>query len=71
MVSNTRQKKLQATKLLYSDIAQKVRDHVTLSSKWDISIKSLLSELRKPHRRGDRKSIRASGDGGNQENKAL
>lgn len=63
-------KKLQATKLPYSDIAQ-VRDLVTLSLKWDVSIKSFPSGLRKPHRREGRKSLRTRGDGGNQENKAL
>jgi hypothetical protein len=39
--------------------------------KLEVSIKSLPSELRESCRRGDRKSVRARGDGAHQENKAL
>jgi hypothetical protein len=35
----------------------------TLNPKWNVSIKSFPSELRKPHRKRDRESLRASGDG--------
>lgn len=43
-------------------------------TEWEIlgySNKFLLSELRKPRGRGGRKSGRATGNGGHQENKAL
>ena len=38
-------------------------------SKWEVSIKSLHSELRESCRRGGRKIVRARGDGGHQEKK--
>jgi hypothetical protein len=38
---------------------ERVRDLGTLSRKWDISIKSLLSGLREPCGRGGRKSIKS------------
>lgn len=47
------------------------RDLGTVSLKWDVSMKSLPSELRKSHRRGGWKNVRARGDGGHQENKSL
>ena len=43
----------------------------THSSKWDIFIKFLVSGIREPCRRGDRKNVRARGEGGHQESKAL
>jgi hypothetical protein len=43
----------------------------TCISKWDVSIKFLTSELRDPHRRGGRNSVRVKGNGGHQENMAL
>jgi hypothetical protein len=51
-----------------TDIIQKVRDLGTQSSKWDVSIKSFSSGLREPHRRGGKKSVRAKGNGGYQDN---
>jgi hypothetical protein len=40
-------------------------------SKWDVSIKSFLSELRKSQGRGGGKILRARGVGGHQENKVF
>jgi hypothetical protein len=45
------------------------RDLGTLSHKQDVSFK--IPFLRAPARRGGRKSVKAKGDGGHQENKAL
>jgi hypothetical protein len=53
------------------DIMQKVRDLAILSPKWNSSIKSLSARLRKPCGRGNRKSIRARGDGGHKEDNVL
>jgi hypothetical protein len=58
-----------------SDITQRERERErerdlgALSLKWDVSIKSLHSELREPCRRGGRTSLRARGDGEHKENK--
>ena len=54
-----------------SDNIQRVRDLKTLSPKMVVSIKSLPLGLREPFGRGDRKSLRARGDGGHQDNKIL
>ena len=43
------------------DITQRVRDLGTLIPKWDVSIKSLPSELGEHHRRGGRKTVRPKG----------
>ena len=51
------------------DIMQIVKDLRRLSPKWDV--RSLSSELREPTGRGGRKSLRARGDEGHQETKAL
>ena len=51
--------------------SQTVRDLRILSYKWDVSIKSIPSKLKGIGRREGRKSVRARGDGGHQENKAL
>jgi hypothetical protein len=40
-----------------------VRDLGTLSTKWDVSIKSLFSELWEPHERGSRENLRDRVDG--------
>ena len=45
------------------DTMSRVRTLETLSSNPDVSIKSLLSELREPQGRGGRKSVRGRGDG--------
>jgi hypothetical protein len=50
---------------------QKERDLGIFSPKWGVSIKSLPSELREPHRGRGRRSVGTKGDGGEQENKAL
>lgn len=42
-----------------------------LSSRWAVFIKSFCSELRELHGRGVRKSVRARGDGRDQEKKVL
>jgi len=52
----------------HSDNMQRVRDLGTLSSKWDMSMKSFPTE---PCGRGGRKRKRTRGDGGHQENKAF
>jgi hypothetical protein len=48
-----------------------VRDLGTLSHRWDICIKSLLSGLRKPYRRGGRKSVKSQRGWRTPSNKAL
>jgi hypothetical protein len=48
-----------------------VRDLQTHRPKWDVSIKSLSSDLREHCRIGGIMSVRGRGDGGHQENKAL
>lgn len=48
-----------------------MRDLRTLSPKWNISIKSLPARFRKPCGGEGRKSIRARGDGGHQEDMVL
>jgi hypothetical protein len=48
-----------------------MREMGTISPKWDVSIKSLPSELRETQRREGRKSVRARGDERHQESKAL
>lgn len=53
------------------DIMQIMRNLGRLSPKWDVSIISLPSRFREPHRSGDRKNVRASGDEGPQLNKTL
>lgn len=53
------------------DITQQIRELRTLIPKWDDSIKSFTSRLRKPHSRGGGKRVRARGHGGHQENKTL
>jgi hypothetical protein len=50
--------------VIHSQTACNVRDLGTLSPKWDISIKSLPSGIRKPYRIEGGKSIRTRGDGG-------
>ena len=47
------------------------KDLGTHSSKWDVSIKSLPSEFRESLGRGGEGNVRARGDRGHQENKAL
>ena len=37
-------------------------------TKWEVSIKSLTQEVREPLKRGGKKSVRARGDGGHQDN---
>lgn len=53
------------TKITYRDPQldnmQRVRELGTLGSKWDVSNKSLSSELRQPRKRGGGKSAIASG----------
>jgi hypothetical protein len=51
------------------DIMQRVRDLKTLYPKWKVSIKFLPLVIKDPLERGVRKSVRARGDGGHQENK--
>lgn len=51
------------------DNVQRVKDLGTLGTKWDVSVKSLPSQLREPCGTG-RKSVRTRGDGGHRENKA-
>lgn len=46
---------------------QRVRDLGTISSKGDVSINSIPSELKGPKESGGRKHVRAIGDGGHQE----
>jgi hypothetical protein len=48
-----------------------MKDIGTISLKQAISIKYFSSGFRKPHKRRDRKSLRARKDGGHQENKAF
>ena len=50
------------------DITERVRDLGTSGPKWDVSIKSLHSELRKPPRK---RRVRARKDGGHKENKTF
>jgi hypothetical protein len=45
--------------------------HGERESKWDVSTKSLLSEVKEPCERGAGKIVIARGYGGHQENKAL
>lgn len=52
------------------DIMQRVRPWEN-SSRWNVSNQSLPSVLRELLKRGDKKSIRARGDGGHQRNKTL
>jgi hypothetical protein len=44
---------------------------VERESNLEASIKSLPSELREPHRKGDEKSVSSRENGGHRENKAL
>ena len=53
-----------------SDTVDRERDPGTYSSKGDVSIQSLPSELREPRERGG-KSVRVKEDIGHQENNAL
>jgi hypothetical protein len=52
-------------------ITQTGRDLGTHSSKWDVSIKFLPSEICDSRRREGRRILGARGDGGHQEKKAL
>lgn len=56
---------------LKSNIKQRKGVLETHSSKWDFSIESHPSELREPHKREIRKSIRVRGVGGHQKNNGL
>lgn len=56
---------------LQSNIKQRKGVLETHSSKWDFSIESHPSELREPHKREIRKSIRVRGVGGHQKNNGL
>lgn len=50
----------------HRQIMCRVRDYETLSPKWDVSVKSLPSELREHCRGGGKKSVKVTGDGGSQ-----
>lgn len=53
------------------DVMQIMRDHRSLSHKWNVSIKALPSGFGELHRRGCRKRVGARGDDEHQGNKGL
>jgi hypothetical protein len=67
--SDSTWKQIHSQTLLRERERERERDLGALSLKWDVSIKSLHSELREPCRRGGRTSLRARGDGEHKENK--